>query len=103
MGGLYKWLTNVLSNRLKLVLGKLISKVQHAFVEGRQILDASFIANEVIDTVLKSNERAVLCKLDIEKAHDHVFWDFLCSVLSKMGFGEKWMGWIHVVCGHLRP
>ena len=45
VGGLYKWLTKVFANRLKLVLGKLISKVQHAFVKGRQILDALLIAN----------------------------------------------------------
>ena len=71
------------------MLGKLISKVQHAFVEGRQILHASLIVNEVIDSVLKSKERAVLCKLDIEKAYDHVDWVFLFSVMGKMGFGEK--------------
>ena len=86
---LYKWLTKVLANRLKLVLGKLISKVQHTFVEGRQILHASLIVNEVIDSVLKSKERVVLCKLDIEKAYDHVDWTFLFSVMGKMGFGEK--------------
>ena len=37
-------------------------------MEGRQILDVAFVANEVIDSILKSNERAVMCKLDIEKA-----------------------------------
>ena len=94
VGGLYKWLPKVLANRLKLLLGKLISKVQHAFVEGRQILDASLIANEAIDSVLKSKVRAVLCKLGIERAYDHVDWAFLFSVIGKMGFGEKWIGWV---------
>ena len=34
VGGLYKWLAKVLANRLKLVVGKVVSKAQNAFVEG---------------------------------------------------------------------
>ena len=88
MGSLYKLLAKVLANRLKKVMGKVISKSQNAFVEGRQILDAILIANEVVDSRLKSNEGSVLCKLDIEKTYDHVNWKFLFAVLRKMGFGE---------------
>ncbi|RVW79332.1 hypothetical protein CK203_040861 [Vitis vinifera] len=43
------------------VIGKVVSSAQNAFVMGRQILDASLIANEV---------------------------------LQKMGFGNKWVGWM---------
>ena len=88
MGSLYKLLAKVLANRLKKVMGKVISESQNAFVEGRQILDAVLIANEVVDSRLKSNEGSVLCKLDIEKTYDHVNWKFLFAVLRKMGFGE---------------
>ena len=94
MGGLYKILTKVLANRLKKVVSKVVSSSQNAFVEGRQILDAALIANEAIDSLLKGNEASVLCKLDLEKAYDHINWDFLMSVMQKMGFGEKWVGWI---------
>ncbi|RVX20326.1 hypothetical protein CK203_004874 [Vitis vinifera] len=63
-------------------------------VEGRQILDAVLIANESIDSMLKRNENGVLCKLDVVKAYDHISWNFLLIVMRKMGFGEKWVGWI---------
>ncbi|RVW51067.1 LINE-1 retrotransposable element ORF2 protein [Vitis vinifera] len=55
-------LAKVLANRLKKVVGKVVSSSQNAFVE--------------------------------EKAYDRINWDFLLSVMQRMGFGEKWIGWI---------
>ena len=94
VGGLYKLLAKVLANRLKKVVRKVVSSTQNAFVEGKQNLDVALIANETIDSLLKRNESGVLCKLDLEKAYDHINWDFLLTVMQKMGFGEKWAGWI---------
>ena len=67
----------------------MILESQNAFVEGKQIMDAALIANEAVDSRLKDNVGSVLCKLDIEKAYDHVSWSFLLVVLKKMGFGER--------------
>ena len=76
------------------MVAKVVNPNQHAFVHGPQILDASLIANECIDYYLKSNQAGVLCKLDIEKAFDHVSWEFLLTILEKIGFPEKWRRWI---------
>ena len=94
MERLYKILAKVLANRLKRVVGKVISEAQNAFVEDRQILDAALFANEVVDVMLRRKESGVLCKLDIEKAYDHLDWDFLLKVMNKMGFGSSWTCWI---------
>ncbi|RVW36959.1 Transposon TX1 uncharacterized 149 kDa protein [Vitis vinifera] len=101
VGGLYKLLAKVLANRLKKVVGKVVSSTQNAFVEGRQILDAALVANEVIDSVLKRKESGVLCKLDLEKAYDWINWDFLLSVIQRNGFWGE-MDWVdqmvHIHC-----
>ena len=52
------------------VKGKLVNSAQNAFVEERQMLDDSLIANEVIDSMQKRGERGQLCKLDLEKAYN---------------------------------
>ena len=70
--GLYKILAKVLANRIKRVMGQVISSAQSAFVEGRQILDVVLIANEVVDSILRRKESGIVCKLDIEKAYDHI-------------------------------
>ena len=94
VGSLYKLIAKVLANRLKRVMHGLINRAQNAFVEGRLIMDASLLANEVIDTLLKRKEKGILCKLDIEKAYDQINWNCIIKVLQKMGFGAKWVKWI---------
>jgi hypothetical protein len=43
---------------------------------------------------MRSEVPGVLCKLDLEKAYDHVNWDFVLYLLQRCGFGERWRTWI---------
>ena len=95
IGGLYKILAKVLANKLKMVVGKVVSEAQNAFVEGRQTLDAALVANKVVNSILRRKEYGLLCKLNIKEEYDHIDWDFLLGVMTKMGFGSKWVSWIN--------
>ena len=72
VGSVYKILAKVLANHLKEVLDQLISESQNSFVGGKKILDSILIANECVDSRVKGKIPGVICKLDIEKAYDHV-------------------------------
>ena len=79
---LYKIIIEILSICLSVVLGDTISKNQSAFVADRQILDATLIANEVVDDMRKWSKQCLAFKLDFEKAYDRVSWSFLDKALE---------------------
>ncbi|MCH80186.1 LINE-1 reverse transcriptase like, partial [Trifolium medium] len=94
VSSLYKILSKVLATRLKNVLGKVISKVQSAFLPNRQILDGVLVVNELLDLAKRRKDKCMFFKIDFERAYDTVNWNFLDYMLGRMGFVEVWWRWI---------
>ena len=93
---MYKNLAKVFENHMRMVLDPLISETQNSFVGGRQILDSVLIANECVDSRVKSQVLGIIHKLDVEKVYDHVNWEAFLDLLNRVGFGVKWCKWIRI-------
>ncbi len=91
-----KLISKVLATRLQGCLHSLINPHQAAFIRGRHILD-NFCAHLLVHHLHSTKTRAVVLKLDFERAFDHVNWIFLKDVLAARGFGERWIGWIDLL------
>jgi hypothetical protein len=94
VGSIYKIVVKILVNMLKMVLEKIISKSQNTFIRCRQILDPILIVNECLNSRMRSGNSGVICKMDLEKAYDHINWNFLLHMLRRCGIGA--LGW-HIV------
>ncbi|GMI73050.1 hypothetical protein HRI_000974300 [Hibiscus trionum] len=91
---LFKIISKTLANRLKLVLPLCIDEAQSAFVPGRLITDNVLAAYEIFHSMRmkKGGKNGFLtAKLDMFKAYDRVEWNFLHSMMTKMGFDEGWI------------
>ena len=99
VGSMYKILAKVLANRLRLVIGSVISDSQSAFIKGRQILDGILMANEVVDEARKCKKELLLFKVDFEKVYNSIDWNYLEEVMLKMGFPTLWRKWIKECIG----
>ena len=93
----YKIISKVLSNRLRMILPKIISETQSAFVAGRLITDNILIAQENF-YALRTNDSCrknfMAIKTDMSEAFDRVEWSFLRTLMLKLGFSSKWVDWI---------
>jgi hypothetical protein len=89
---LYKIISKVLANRLKMVFPRIISPSQSAFIPGQLIMDNILTAYEtlhIMHTHLYGKKGYMAVKLDMSKAYDRVEWNFLEEVMRRLGFAEQ--------------
>ena len=90
---IYKIISKVLANRLELILPRLISPTQSAFVPSRLITDV-LVAYETLHTMHSrrlGRRGSLALKLDISKAYDRVEWSFLKGIMAKLGLLKAWI------------
>ena len=91
---IYKLISKVLANRLKLVLPHIISENQSAFLSERLITDNVFIAFELmhyVDHKKDGKDCYMAINLDMSKAYDRVEWGFIEQIMKKLGFHDSWI------------
>jgi mannosylglycoprotein endo-beta-mannosidase len=90
----YKIISKLLANRLKPLLGKLISDSQGGFVKGRHILDNVIQVQEAMHSSNLRKEKGMLIKLDMANAFDRVKLPFLYQVILSFGFEQEFVNLI---------
>ena len=105
----YKILAFVLANRLQLVISKLISPHQTAYINGRYIGNSCRLLLDIFEYFEdnknnnndnnnnnNNNNGAILC-LDFTKAFDSIEWNFMFETLRKFNFSENFIKWIKLL------
>jgi len=80
------------------IIYKIISPHQSAFVPSRTIQDNSIMAHELMHALKSKQGRGGLMavKIDMEQAFDRMEWEFLLSIMDKLGFHRTWVSWIRI-------
>ncbi|XP_031131889.1 uncharacterized protein LOC116033276 [Ipomoea triloba] len=90
----YKIMAKMVANRMKPLLGEVISDSQSVFILNRLITDNILIVVEVGHYLNRTQCGMVgwgALKLDMAKAYDRVEWPFLRSMLLALGFSVEWV------------
>ena len=90
----YKLISKVLANRLKVTLPQLITENQSVFLSERLITDNVLVAFEVMHYLEHKRDGKdcyMAVKLDMSEAYNRVKWGFIEKVMERMGFHERWI------------
>ncbi len=93
----YKILTKVFANRIKEIVGSIISPSQAYSIPGRDITDTVCTIRDVVDSMGKDGEGGLILCMDLNKAFDRVEHSFIEQVMRRFGFGERILRWIHLL------
>ncbi len=93
----YKILAFVLSERIRPVLGSIISESQSGYVKKRFIGQNIRLVEDILDYSNKHNKSGAIVFLDFQKAFDTVEWNFLWKTLERFNFGPSFMQWIKIL------
>lgn len=85
---IYKIITKIIVNRLKLSLDDLISPFQSSFITGRRSIDNCVIIQEIINYLNMSSTRngSFMVKIDLANAYDKLEWSFIFRTFKYFKF-----------------
>lgn len=91
---IYKIASKAVANRLKVIVPEIISEEQSMFASGLLITDKIITVYECmhfIKNMRVRDTRDCALKLDMKKACNRVEWDYLQSIMIKLGFHRLWV------------
>lgn len=94
---LAKLLAKILAIRLSRQINTVISQAQSAFIITRCIQNNFLYVSNLAKKMHRSKKPTLFFKLDIAKAFDSVSWEYLLTLLEKMGFSTRWRDWVALI------
>ena len=90
----YKIAAKIIANRMKNVLGSVISNDQTGFLPNRYIGENVRLILDVIEFADINDIPGTLFFIDFEKAYDKLEWSFIARCLEQFGFGNDIRKWV---------
>lgn len=91
---LYKIISKIIANCLCPILSRHIAPQQFYFLEHQQIHEAIGSVQEAIHSICTRHQKAIILKIDLEKAFNRVSWLYIKMLLIHMGFPHNFITWI---------
>ncbi|XP_074305770.1 uncharacterized protein LOC141640991 [Silene latifolia] len=92
---LYKTISKILCDRLKVVLPEIIGKEQGAFVAGKSIFENIMLTQSLVKGYGQQGvSPRCLIKVDIRKAFDSLQWNFIQQMLKHFNFPPQFQKWV---------
>ncbi|WVZ94291.1 LOW QUALITY PROTEIN: hypothetical protein U9M48_040197, partial [Paspalum notatum var. saurae] len=92
-----KIISKVLAMRLAPHVDNLVSPSQSAFIKKRKIHESFLAVRNAVRRLHRNRVPALFFKLDITKAFDSLRWEYLLTLLKRLGFPPRWCDWIAVL------
>ena len=91
---IYPIMENVLGNMLCEVIDELVGPFQSAFILGRQLVDNTVVAGEIVAAWGRKDTKGFIWKVNFAKAYDSLDLAFSWSSMRRRGFPLEWITWV---------
>ncbi|PKU84741.1 integrator complex subunit 11 [Dendrobium catenatum] len=91
---IYKIISKIIANRLKLVMPHIVKDNQSGFIKSRISTDHIILAQEILSYAAKGKKSIFCAKFDIRKAFDTISREFILARLLQKGFHPLFISWI---------
>ena len=95
--GDYKIVAAAIANRLQKNFKNTVGNWQVGGIRGRKIEDNIAAFRDILELYWEKGRPGAIISLDLEKAYHLVNRDTLWKIMSRMGYGEKFIGWLRAL------
>ena len=92
----YKLIYSCITNRLRPILCRIISKEQKGFLENRSIADCTRLMYDIIYKCQYKEIGGLILLIDFQIAFDSLSWNYITESLRTLNFGENFIKWIKI-------